>query len=76
MPNYIACTDGGRDGVDVFSFGSAYLGPQTHQFTVGGDPADTRFEVRNLNLSQPQQRVPASSRIALAFCSAGTFSAR
>src|SRR5437763_1770586 len=27
VPSYIACTDPGRDGVDVFSFGSAYLGP-------------------------------------------------
>ena len=57
VPNYIACTDAGRDQIDVFSFGSAYLGPQTHPFTVGGDPADPRFEVRNLNLSQPQPQM-------------------
>jgi hypothetical protein len=57
VPNYIACTDPGRDGIDVFSFGSAYLGPQTHPFTVAGDPAEPRFEVRNLNLVQPQQRL-------------------
>ena len=57
VPSYIACTDPGRDGVDVFSFGSAYLGPQTHPFTVAGDPAEPRFEVRNLNLVQAQQRL-------------------
>jgi hypothetical protein len=57
VPNYIACTDPGRDGVDVFSFGSAYLGPQTHPFTVGGDPAEAQFEVRNLNLIQAQTRL-------------------
>src|SRR5205085_10938781 len=57
VPNYINCTDAGRDHIDVFSFGSAYLGPQTHPFTVGGDPADARFEVRNLNLVQPQPQL-------------------
>src|SRR4051794_23765970 len=34
VPNYVSGTDGGRDGIDVFSFGSAYLGPATHPFTV------------------------------------------
>ena len=27
VPNYVAGTDPGRNGVDVFSFGAAYLGP-------------------------------------------------
>lgn len=57
VPNYIACTDPGRDGVDVFSFGSAYLGAQTHPFTVGGDPAEAGFAVRNLSLIQAQTRL-------------------
>jgi hypothetical protein len=48
VPNYVAGVDSGRAGIDVFSFGSAYLGPSTHPFTVSGDPADPRFEVRNL----------------------------
>src|SRR5262245_17089410 len=48
VPSYIAGTDGGRDGIDVFSFGSAYLGPSVHPFTVPGDPAENRFQVRNL----------------------------
>ena len=39
VPNYVAGTDPGRDGIDVFSFGSAYLGPATHPFTVAGDPS-------------------------------------
>src|SRR4051812_31374518 len=34
VPNYIAGMEPGRDGIDVFSFGSAYLGPSTHPFTV------------------------------------------
>jgi len=54
VPNYIAGTDGGRGGIDVFSFGSAYLGPATHPFVVEGDPADPKFQVRNLSLAPGQ----------------------
>jgi hypothetical protein len=49
VPHYIAGTDPGRDGIDVFSFGSAYLGPATHPFTFSGDPSLPTFEVRNLS---------------------------
>ncbi len=48
VPNYVAGTDPGRDGIDVFAFGSAYLGPSTHPFTFTGDPSSPKFEVRNL----------------------------
>jgi hypothetical protein len=48
VPNYISGTDGGRDQIDVFSFGSAYLGPGTHPFSIVGDPASDKFEVKNL----------------------------
>ncbi len=50
VPNYITGTDNGRQGIDVFSFGSAYLGPRTHPFTVAGDPSAADFAVRNLSL--------------------------
>jgi hypothetical protein len=50
VPNYVCGVDGGRQGIDTFSFGSAYLGPQTHPFFVTGDPADAKFEVKNLSL--------------------------
>ena len=50
VPNYIAGTDSGRQNIDTFSFGSAYLGPQSHPLVVGGDPADTKFEVKNLSV--------------------------
>lgn len=64
MPNYIAGTDRGRDHIDVFSFGSAYLGPATHPFTVAGDPAAPGFQVRNLDLHrQNQERL--AGRLAL-----------
>jgi len=48
VPNYVCGVDGGRQGIDTFSFGSAYLGPQTHPFMVAGDPADAKFGVKNL----------------------------
>jgi hypothetical protein len=51
VPNYIAGTDSGRDGIDVFSFGSAYLGPATHPFSVPGDPSAAGFQVRNLSVA-------------------------
>jgi Protein of unknown function (DUF1501) len=51
VPNYIAGVDAGRQGIDVFSFGSAYLGPATHPFWIPGDPSSPKFEVKNLALS-------------------------
>jgi len=63
VPNYVAGTDPGRDGIDVFSFGSAYLGPSTHPFFVSGDPSMPNFEVRNLNLIQPRERLQDRLRL-------------
>lgn len=48
VPNYVSIVDGGRDHIDVFSFGAAYLGPRTHPFTVVGDPSAANFQVKNL----------------------------
>lgn len=56
VPNYIMAADGGRTGIDVFSFGSAYLGPSTHPFTVGSDPSMPNFEVQNLRPTQSEGR--------------------
>lgn len=59
VPNYVCGTDGGRDQIDVFSFGSAYLGPSTHPFTVPGDPAAPDFQVRNLRpTAQVEAQLP------------------
>lgn len=53
VPNYVCGVDGGRQQIDTFSFGSAYLGPQSHPFVFAGDPSDAkRFELRNLSLLQ------------------------
>jgi hypothetical protein len=48
VPNYICGTDPGRQGIDVFSFGAAYLGPSTHPFTFVGDPSQPSFSVKDL----------------------------
>jgi Protein of unknown function (DUF1501) len=50
VPNYIAGTNPGRSHIDVYSFGSAYLGPATHPFMVTGDPSSPKFEIKNLSL--------------------------
>ena len=52
LPNYICATDGGRQGIDTFAFGSAYLPTSTHPFTFWGDPNDPKFEVQNLSVSK------------------------
>lgn len=48
VPNYIMGADGGRDQIDVYSFGAAYLGPSTYPFTIPGDPSAPQFNVQNL----------------------------
>lgn len=52
LPNYISGTEPGRAGVDVYSFGAAYLGPSYTPFNVPGDPSDEKFEVKNIALDQ------------------------
>ena len=56
IPNYIAATDGGRGGVDVFAFGAAYLGPAYTPFTVVGNPNADGFQVQDVSLSPEMER--------------------
>jgi hypothetical protein len=64
IPNYIGVTDPGRQGIDVYGFGSAYLGPATLPFIFAGDPSDPKFQVPNLApLPQVAGRLP--ERLAL-----------
>jgi len=57
VPNYICGTDGGRQQIDTFSFGSAYLGSSVHPFTVFGDPTEPTFQVQNLRSINPEERL-------------------
>ncbi|MFN0199401.1 MAG: DUF1501 domain-containing protein [Planctomycetaceae bacterium] len=50
IPNYVSGTDPGRDHIDVFSMGSAYLGPAYAPFSVPGNPNLPTFQVRNLTV--------------------------
>jgi len=50
LPHNILMPDQGRHGVDVFAFGSAYLGPAYTPFIVPGDPSSPSFSVPNLSL--------------------------
>ncbi|HTU92192.1 MAG TPA: DUF1501 domain-containing protein [Gemmataceae bacterium] len=52
VPNYIAGADPGRDQIDVYSFGAAYLGPSTHPFMIAGDPSSPKFKVKNISIAQ------------------------
>jgi hypothetical protein len=55
VPNYVCEVDGGRQQIDTFAFGSAYLGPATHPFNVVGDPSIKDFKVQNLALGERVQ---------------------
>lgn len=48
VPNYVCGADNGRQGVDVFSLGAAYLGPAYTPFFVVGDPTPKEFKIPNL----------------------------
>ncbi len=52
LPNYVSGTEPGRAGVDVYSFGAAWLGPSYTPFNVPGDPGESGFSVRNLSVDQ------------------------
>lgn len=52
MPNYVSGTEPGRAGVDVYSFGAAYLGPSYTPFNIPGDPSEAGFSVKNLSVDQ------------------------
>ena len=64
VPNYVTVTDPGREGIDVYGFGSAYLGPSTLPFIFAGDPSDPKFHVPNLALlPQIADRMPERLRL-------------
>jgi len=48
VPNYVCGADNGRQGVDVFAMGSAYLGSAYTPFFVVGDPTPKDFKIPNL----------------------------
>ncbi|HTN77799.1 MAG TPA: DUF1501 domain-containing protein [Pirellulaceae bacterium] len=55
LPNYICGVDGGRQGIDTFSLGTAYLGPSYAPFFVPGDPSAKEFKIQNLGLAKEME---------------------
>ena len=51
LPHNIAMVDNGREGIDTFAFGSAYLGPSFNPFIIPGNPSEANFQVKNLSVS-------------------------
>lgn len=47
LPNYSCIVEAGRDQVDTFSQGAAYLGPSCTPFMIPGDPSAADFRVPN-----------------------------
>ena len=64
MPASVAGVDGGRQGIDTFAFGSAYLGPSTTPFMVAGDPSAPNFKVQNIGLT-PDMETRLDDRVHL-----------
>lgn len=64
IPGYTLLTDGGRQQIDTFSLGSAYLGMPTHPFVAFGDPSRADFKVQNLG-NRAVQPATLSERIRL-----------
>jgi hypothetical protein len=52
LPACVAGVDDGRNHIDVFSLGSAYLGPSQTPFIVAGDPSQPGFRVKDLEVAQ------------------------
>ncbi len=55
MPATVLGVDGGRQAIDIFSFGAAYLGASTTPFVVAGDPSAPDFKVQNIGLTPDMQ---------------------
>ncbi|MGL4420893.1 MAG: DUF1501 domain-containing protein [Gemmataceae bacterium] len=68
VPAYICGDDGGRQGIDTFSFGASYLGSGTYPFMVAGDPAEPKFEIKNLSaVAGTAEKLPDRLQLLKAF---------
>jgi len=63
--NYIVLGNGRVNPIDVFSFGSAYLGAETHPFRISDDPNSKEFKVQNLALSSGLFEERLADRVSL-----------
>ena len=63
--NYIVLGNGRVNPIDVFSFGSAYLGAETHPFRISADPNAENFKVQNLALASGLFEERLDDRVSL-----------
>jgi hypothetical protein len=63
--NYIVLGNGRVNPIDVFSFGSAYLGAETHPFRISADPNAENFKVQNLALTSGLFEERLDDRVSL-----------
>ena len=63
--NYIVLGNGRVNPIDVFSFGSAYLGAETHPFRISDDPNSKDFKVQNLALTSGLFEERLADRVSL-----------
>ncbi|WP_254508318.1 DUF1501 domain-containing protein [Anatilimnocola floriformis] len=64
LPNYICGTDNGRQQIDTFSLGTAYLGQQYAPFPIPGDPSAKDFKIQNVSLAADMEdRLTDRSRL-------------
>ena len=52
MPGYMALGNGRVNGINTFSFGSAYLGAETRPFAISADPSEKDFKVENIDIDK------------------------
>jgi len=56
LPNCVSVVDGGRDKVDTYAQGAAWLGRAYTPFMVAGDPSRPKFEVKHIGVSESMAR--------------------
>jgi hypothetical protein len=52
LPSNIGLIRKGRDGIDVFSLGAAWMGSHNTPFIVNGDPNEDDFKIDSLTMAQ------------------------
>ena len=55
LPACVAEVDKGRNGIDTFAMGPAWLGPATTPFMVSGNPGDAGFKVDNIGVKKEME---------------------
>ena len=63
--NYIVLGNGRVNPINVFSFGSAYLGAETHPFRISADPNAENFKIQNLALASGLFEERLDDRVSL-----------